>query len=602
MQALLVTGVGGLCLFAGFLLLGSLVQSFNIIDAFRYKAEIQSHVFYLPILILVLLGAFTKSAQVPFHFWLPNAMEAPTPVSAYLHSATMVNAGIYLLARFSPLLGGTEIWHNLLVGFGLATMFIGAYQAFLKTGLKQILAYSTISILGFLTLLIGIGSEISVQAAMAFLLAHALSKAALFLVAGAIDRGAGTKDVTILSGLRHSMPFIAVAAFLAMLTKIGVPPFFGYYGKELAYEAVFHIKGVGPFLIPIVVLSNMFLVAAILCVGYKPFRGQKVKLPREPHPSNLSLWIGPIILGSMGFLCGIWPNAVENILLSGASASVIGHIEYLYLKIWHGWGLLSLSLTALGGGICLYRFRIPLRKLGAKVNLFHFKQLYHWKLALLHHVAKKITSFLQSGYLRHYLIITFVSIVAVIVYRQATAHTFSFAIDLTAINFFEAAICIVIVAASLIAMCVPSFITGIMAMGIVGFGIGTLFIFFGAPDLAITQFIIETLTLILFMTILARFPKATRLSTKPVLIRDAVIAFGFGGMMTTLVLIANSIHPDKEVSRYFVENSLSQAHGRNIVNVILVDFRGLDTLGEITVLAIAGLAVYALIKLKPHKE
>src|SRR5688572_16885763 len=288
----------------------------------------------LPILVLILAGAFTKSAQFPFHFWLPGAMEAPTPVSAYLHSATMVKAGVYLLARLSPALGDTGAWVWAVSIAGGTTMLVGAWLAVGQSDLKRVLAYSTVSALGMLTLLLGLGGQLAVHAAMAFLLGHALYKGALFLVAGALDHGTGTRDVDRLGGLGRVMPVTAMAAGVAALSMAGLPPLFGFIAKELSYEATVHAPASG-WVRASAVAANVLLVAAAGLVGLRPFLGKALPTPRPAHEAPPSLLLGPLALAGLGAAFGLWPAGAES-LVSAASASVLGRPASLQLSLWHG--------------------------------------------------------------------------------------------------------------------------------------------------------------------------------------------------------------------------------------------------------------------------
>jgi multicomponent Na+:H+ antiporter subunit A len=312
LQALLVTGVGGLAMLAGLLLLGRAAGSLELSNVLGAGEAIRAHPLYLAILLLILAGAFTKSAQFPFHFWLPSAMEAPTPVSAYLHSATMVKAGVYLLARLSPVLGGTEAWIAIVTLTGAATMLVGAAKALLETDLKRILAYSTVSVLGMLTLLLGIGTPRAIEAAMVYLLAHALYKGALFLVAGAVDHETGTREATRLGGLRRAMPITAVAAAAAAVSMVGLPPLFGFIAKELLYEATWGAPDLALVITGVTVLSNTLLMAVAVVVGIQPFAGQAVSTPKKPHEAPWTLWLGPALLGGLGLIGGLFPQVAAS--------------------------------------------------------------------------------------------------------------------------------------------------------------------------------------------------------------------------------------------------------------------------------------------------
>ena len=602
LQALLVTGTGGLALMAGVLLMGQVGGSFEISALAADSAALQGHRLYPLMLALVFAGAFTKSAQVPFHFWLPSAMEAPTPVSAYLHSATMVKAGVYLLARFSPVLGGSDPWFYVVTGFGAATMLVSAYQALHQTDLKKVLAYSTVSVLGTLTLLIGLGSKLAIQAAMVFLVAHVLYKAALFLVAGAIDHETGTRDIRQLGGLRKTMPIICAGAAVGAVSMAGLPPFFGFVGKEALYEALTHenvlVTGIG-------VLTSMLLLAVAWLAGIRPFSGEETHTPKHPHDPPWTMWLGPVFLGCLSVLFGLAPVLPET-LLSAAAGSVLGEHVSFHLALWHGFSpllLLSLATFALGALVYLKRdalqrateFALPLARCGPSHGYALWLRFLNWS-------AAGQTRVLQNGYLRLYLG-TIMAVTAVLAwYTLLTQGDFdAVRMNWGDIGVHEWVVALVALAAAIATVRAQTFLRAVMALGVVGYSVALIFVLFGAPDLAMTQFLIETLSLILFVFVFYYMPPFKRFSTRAVMLRHAVIGTAVGALFTWLVLVATSVQWHPTISTYFSQNSYLMGQGRNIVNVILVDFRGFDTLGEITVLAVAGIGVYSLIRLRLGK-
>jgi multicomponent Na+:H+ antiporter subunit A len=628
LQALLVTGGGGLALLAGLLLLGQAGGSLELAALLNNGAALGEHALYLPIVLLILLGAFTKSAQFPFHFWLPNAMEAPTPVSAYLHSATMVKAGVYLLARLSPVLGGTDAWHYLVTGAGMATMLLGALLALAQTDLKRILAYSTVSTLGTLVLLLGLDTTLSVKAAMLFLLVHALYKGALFLAAGAVDHETGTRDIGRLGGLARAMPITAAAAGLAALSMAGLPPMLGFINKELLYEAKLQAPRAAALITAAGVAANMLLVAVAGLVGLGPFWGRRhvpgtSEVPgtsggKKPHEAPLAMWLGPAVLAGLGLLNGLFPEALPSTLVAAAASAVRGQPTEVKLALWHGINpILALSVLTVAVGAGIYAGHAALRR---AVGRFApglsavFRNAGRWgpqagyDLALrgLNGVARAQTRFLQSGYLSAYLIIIILTTVGLAGYALAARGGVQLALSVvegaaggaTGIRLYEALVGLLILAATLLAVFSSARLTAVAALGVVGYGVALIYTLFGAPDLAMTQFAIETLTVFLFVLVLYRLPRFASLSRRATRVRDAAIALAAGGLMTVLVLVATAMPLDSRLSPYFAENAASLARGRNIVNVILVDFRGLDTLGEITVLAAAAIGVYALLKLR----
>lgn len=606
LQALLITAAGGLALLAGLLLLGQASGSLELSNLFDRAFALDAHRLYLPVLLLVLIGAFTKSAQFPFHFWLPNAMAAPTPVSAYLHSATMVKAGIYLLARLSPILNGTLYWQYILTVVGAVTMLIGAYLAWQNKDLKRVLAYSTISSLGTLTLLLGLGTPLGVKAAMVFLLAHSLYKGALFLVAGAVDHETGTRNVDRLGGLRRVMPITTVAGVMAAMSMAGLFPMFGFIGKELIYEATLEAPLAIWLITFTAIAANIFTVAAAAVVAIRPFFGPTVDTPKKPHEAPISMWSGPLLLAGLGLIFGIIPAYAAQNLISPAVTAILRETTRVNLALWHGPNfVLALSLFTLLGGIAVYIWRRELHQALLPLNTvarWGPETGYGLTLDGLMALAKGQTRLLQSGYLRYYLMLvisTTVSLVGYTLFSRAELDTKS---DWPDVRFYELAVVTLILAATVMVVQSRSRLAAVAALGVIGYGVALLYIIFGAPDLAMTQFAVETLLVILFVLVLYRLPRFSIFTSTPARIRDALIALTAGGLMTTLVLAATAPPLQSRLMPYFAEQSVPLARGRNIVNVILVDFRELDTLGEITVLAVAAYGVYALMKLRLEKK
>lgn len=597
LQALLVTGSGGLALLAGIVLLGQAGGTYEISALLSGGTAVHSSPYYLPALTLILLGAFTKSAQFPFHFWLPNAMEAPTPVSAYLHSATMVKAGVYLLARLNPVLGGTDAWMYAVGGIGALTMLVGGYLALSQTDLKRLLAYSTVSALGTLTMLIGLGTIHALEAAVVLLLAHGLYKGALFLVAGALDHETGTRDVTQLGGLFRVMPVTAIAAGIAALSMAGLPPLFGFISKELIYET--GLEG-GIWLTAGIALMGLFNVFAAGVAGVGPFWGGKIETPKKPHEAPIRLWFGSALLAGLSVYLGIFPGGIASLMVSPAASGAVGEAVKVKLALWHGVNTaFLLSIGTVIAGIGLFAARNPVRSALQKLEWkWGPARLYDLSLDGLMSLARGQTRILQSGYMRYYLLIIAGTVVAGGGYALFRAAGINLHFDLSGARFYEAALAVLIVAAALAAVITPSRLGAIAALGAAGYSIALIYVVFGAPDLAMTQFAIESLTVILFVLAFYHLPKFQQLSPRPSRIRDIVVALLAGALMTLLVMAAVAVQIAEPISTYFVENALPLAHGRNIVNVILVDFRGMDTLGEITVLGIAAIGVHALLKLR----
>lgn len=605
LQALLVTSGGGLAMLAGLVLLGQVGGSMNLSDLAAQGTLVRDHGLYLPILLLILLGAFTKSAQFPFHAWLPAAMAAPTPVSAYLHSATMVKAGVYLLARLHPVLGGTSEWFYLVTSVGTVTMLVGGYLAVLSTDLKRILAYSTISALGTMVLLIGLGDVLAIKGAIVFLLAHALYKGALFMVAGTVDHETGTRNADELGGLWRAMPVTATAATLAALSLASLGPFVSFVGKELFLEAVWE-SAWRSWLAPAGVVGGALFVVVAAIVGFRVFFGRAHATPKPPHEAPPSFWLGPMVLALASLVLGLFPDLISKSIVAPSMAAVlhwsVPYPEQVKLALWHGINpALILSATSIVLGLLLYAAWHPLRALNRPLApvLNHGPDWWYDRgFNGLFALAAAQTRVFQNGYLRYYLIAVVFTLIALVGY--ALAGHFSWQADLVwlSIRPYEAGLAGLIVLAALTTVLARTRVAAVIALGVVGYGVALVFLLFGAPDLAMTQFMIETLTVILFVFVLYRLPRFERFSVRGVRVRDATIAAITGGLITVLVLAALHVPHRTPISDYFAEKSYPEAHGRNIVNVILVDFRSLDTLGEITVLGASAAGIYALLKLR----
>ena len=605
LQALLVTG-GGLALLAGFILLGQVTGSYEMSVLYTMHDTITEHRFYPAIVALILLGAFTKSAQFPFHFWLPNAMEAPTPVSAYLHSATMVKAGIYLVARMNHDIGGTALWQDSVLIAGSATMLFTAVLAFTANDLKKLLAYSTLSVLGTLMMLLGIGSPLAIKAFFIYLIAHSLYKGTLFLVAGTLDHETGTRDVRLLGGLRHRMPMTASTAALASFSMMGVVPLVGFIGKETVYKSILQLDTWGVPLIVTAVVANAFVVMVTLLVGFRPFWGTERQTPKHPHEAPLKMLLGPAVLALLGLLFGLFPNLFIASMLEQSAMSILSETLGLKIKLWHGVDLvLILSFVTLFAGGVVYTLRNTLPERALQRSMPGIIKPSWWYESLLEgmqKIARLQTRIVQNGYLRNYIIVVLVTAVSLAAFALFQAlDEVSIAPDFS-VTFYELALAFIIIVATFMLVTSQSRLKSIVALGVVGFSIGIIFVIYGAPDVALTTFAIETLNVILFVLVLYRLPKFLKLSRSSNRVRDAFIAGAVGIFMTLIVLFATSFELSSELKEYFAAASLPEGKGRNVVNVILVDFRAIDTLGEITVLAIAALGVLALMKLKPRGE
>jgi multicomponent Na+:H+ antiporter subunit A len=601
-QALLVTAAGELALLAGVVLLGHVAGTFSLSGLAATGETVRGDALYGAILLLVLAGAFTKSAQVPFHFWLPNAMAAPTPVSAYLHSATMVKAGVYLLARLSPTLGGTEAWAVLVGGAGLATMLLGAYLSLRETDLKRILAYSTVGALGLMTLLLAIPTEAAAAAAMTVLLAHGLYKGALFLVAGSIDHATGTRDVDSLGGLWRAMPVTAAAAAIAALSMAGIPALLGFAAKELGYKAALGAPVYAGFLVVAMVAAGAAFVAVAAVTGFGPFAGRSREVAAGAHEGPASLWAGPVVLAALGVVAGLVPALGAEALVSGAASSVVGSPVEAEVRPWYGIdAALGLSVVTVLAGAGLFSARRRTRAIvrlvdpGPRVGP---ERAYERLERALKASAAGLTATLQHGRLPMYLLTvmaTAVGLAWVVMVGRGGVPYLGPPGDLRP---HEVVVAVAILCGAAVAVRTNSRLSAVAALGIVGYGLALVYLLFGAPDLAMTQILVETLTIILFILVFHHLPRFGTFSSRAARARDAAIALAGGALMTVFVLAVTAV-PHEPISAFFEEAAVPEGRGRNVVNVIIVDFRALDTLGEIAVLALAAFGVFALLKLRP---
>jgi multicomponent Na+:H+ antiporter subunit A len=608
-QALLVTFTGGLALFSGFILLNMITgANFNLIEILNNPEALQSSPLLTATIILILIGAFTKSAQFPFHFWLPNAMAAPTPVSAYLHSATMVKAGVYLVFRLNPAFAGIELWEILLVAVGTITMFWGAIVAFQSDDLKTILAYTTISALGIFFMLIGAGTTTAINAAMVYVMAHALYKGALFLITGIIDHETGTRKVSQLSDLSRKMPFTTVAAVGAGLSMAGMIPFLGFIGKEALYDALYVSEkwSALPTLV-LVVISSMFFVAVAIEIMYNVFFKKGPLYDIEIHEAPMQMYLPPLILGILGLLAGIFSSVFSEPLLNVAASNIHRQGLSLVMELWHGLNfVVILSVLTIGFGVALYLIRTRVRYFWQKLEntgLLNANSAYDKTINGLQSFAAFQTRVIQNGYLRNYIFVLIVLFCLFIIYLFFDNNLLG-PILMEAhwenLQIYELVILAMVTTTIVVLFRTDSRLVAVATIGIIGYSIALAYTLFSAPDVAITQFLAETLTLILLILILHQLPTIV-FKKYPVPGSFLFVSVLFGFLMTMISLVMLSKEIDPEVKQYFLESSVPLGQGRNVVNVILVDFRALDTLGEISVLVITMLGIIALMRIKPNK-
>ncbi len=601
-MALAVTGSGGLAMIGGMLILGNIAGSYDLTVILQHKEAIQASPLYLPALILILLGAFTKSAQFPFHFWLPHAMAAPTPVSAYLHSATMVKAGLFLMARMWPVLAGTPEWFYIVATTGLVTMVLGAVIALFKDDLKALLAFSTVSHLGLITMLLGFGTKIAAVAAVFHIINHATFKAALFMSAGIVDHEAHTRDIKRLGGLRHLMPITFTIVIIASLSMAGIPPLNGFLSKEMMLEEAYHTTWLGSHW----VIPGLAVLAAVFSAAYSfryiahVFLGPKRDdYPTTPHDPPAGLWLAPAFLVLLVIFIGLNSNGVAGPLVSAAANAVIGDdLPYYSLKLWHGvTPALYMSAIAVIGGLLFLSQHKRLEAFWNALPRPEAKVIFEALVNGLVRAARAGSDALHNGAISRYaaIMIVFTTGLTYAAFRTGTLAAPTRSVQEAGVLPVIGWICLV-VATLAVVMKHRNRLLALVLIGVVGLVVSLSFNYLSAPDLALTQISVEVVTIVLMLLALNFMPKDTPVET-PLgkRLRDITISIfaglGSGGLIYALMTRDFAAAP---ISEYHLANSYKGGGGTNVVNVILVDFRGFDTFGEIIVLGIAALVIFAL--------
>jgi multicomponent Na+:H+ antiporter subunit A len=617
-RAFIVTGLGGLAMLAGMILLGTAAGTFSIsgILAAGQAGGLVAHPYITPALLLVFLGAFTKSAQFPFHFWLPGAMSAPTPASAYLHSATMVKAGIFLLARLHPALHNAPIWTPTLITIGGITMLLGAVSALRYSDMKALLAYATVSWLGVLTLLLGMPVAYAPMAVAMGVLAHALYKGPLFLAAGIVDHATGTRDVRRLAGLARPLPWVAAVVVVAGLSMAGVPPLLGFVAKELLLESahklgeVYGAVGEWGALLAAVIMAALTVGVAIKLV-YEPFVRSEKNLPAQKnealsplhvhHKPHFAFVLPALVIALLGALLPFVLGPLGHYVLEPAANAIAGGETGVELALWHGFNFVfAVSMTALALGVGVFLLRAQLFTL--------INRLPEWLsgLAAFNRInkalvdgARWLTRAVQGGTMASQVSVTLLAAAGVAVLALArTQWLRDFHLNFQTLpSVPEVVLAIMAMIAAVATVRARNRLSAIISLGVVGVTVTLYFIFFSAPDLALTQLLIELLTVVLLVLVFFRV-KPDRLPRAPrrVLAYQIFVAAAMGLFGFTLVLLNAGIQVAPTISPYFSRFSVAYGKGGNIVNVILVDFRGYDTLGEMTVLAIAAIGGFALLR------
>ena len=630
LKSMLITIFGGLAMLAGFILLSIMADTYSIREMMLALPAVKEHALFIPAMILILLGAFTKSAQFPFSIWLPDAMEAPTPISAYLHSATMVKAGIYLVARFTPIFGGSSEWFWIVSSIGLITLLYGSLNAVKQTDLKALLAYSTISQLGLIMSLFGLGSAAlyfgygdesaiyagAVLAAVFHLINHSTFKGSLFMVVGIIDHETGTRDIRKLGGLMSIMPISFTLALIGSFAMAGLPPFNGFLSKEMFFTSVlqaskmteFNMQTFGWMIPSIAWIASVFTFIYSMILLFKTFTGkyQPDRLGKEAHEAPIGMLISPIILASLVIVIFFFPNILSNYILKPALHAVLpnlsqGSVYDIKISAWHGWNtelFMTIGVVLVGG--CLYIFLKKWKGIyGFMPQSLQINNLYNFGLEKSEQWSRVITEKYMTGSIRHYLIYIFTFLILILGSTLILFNGISFDSSKDApITLFEIGLLVAMVLTAGAVLFVKTRMISLVLIGVLGFLVSMLFVIFRAPDLALTQLVVETITTALFLLCFYHLPELGKnLGRLRFKLTNFIVSFGVGLVVTIMALSANGTRLFEPISTYF-EDSYELAGAKNIVNAILVDFRGIDTLLEISVVCIAGLGVYTLIKLR----
>ena len=598
-QALLVTTLGGLAMLVGIVVLGQLSGTYLLSELI---ASPPNGTAVTVGVALILVGALSKSAIVPMHFWLPGAMAAPTPVSAYLHAAAMVKAGVYLVARMAPGFADTPLWRPMVIGLGLLTMLLAGWRAVREYDLKLILAFGTVSQLGLITVMVGVGGADMMLAGLAMLCAHAMFKATLFMVVGIVDHTTGTRDIRRLAGLGRQCKPLLIIAGCAAASMAALPPFFGFVAKEADLETVLHSPPLGaaaPVVLAAIVIGSVFTTVYSLRFMWGAFAAKGLPDPstrvREMHRPPITFLIAPAVLAAAGLLFGLWPAGLDAALDDYAD-TIPGGSSY-HLALWHGLGLpvlLSAVVLALGVAAFLGRARLRSARL-TYLPLGNADRGYDAVIRGLDALSWRLTGETQRGSLpaTQSVILSTLVVLPIVMLALGTRDHPDFAVWDSPL---QAVVGLLMLAAAVSAVVMRNRLAAVLLVGVTGYGCGTIFAFHGAPDLALTQFLVETLVLVIFVLVLRVLPpEADTTNMKQHWVPRALLALAVGAAVTTLAVYALSARTGVGIAEFLPDAAYYRGHGANTVNVLLVDIRAWDTMGEVMVLLVAATGVASLV-------
>ncbi|MCY9008270.1 Na+/H+ antiporter subunit A [Bacillus inaquosorum] len=632
-KSLLITVSGGLCMLGGFILLYLITDSFSIREMIHQVQLIAGHDLFIPAMILILLGAFTKSAQFPFYIWLPDAMEAPTPVSAYLHSATMVKAGIYVIARFSPIFAFSAQWFWIVSLVGLFTMVWGSFHAVKQTDLKSILAFSTVSQLGMVISMLGVSAAalhyghteyytVAAMAAIFHLINHATFKGSLFMAVGIIDHETGTRDIRKLGGLMAIMPITFTISLIGTFSMAGLPPFNGFLSKEMFFTSMLRVTHFDLFnvqtwgaLFPVLAwIGSVFTFIYSMKLLFKTFRGsyQPEQLEKQAHEAPAGMLVSPVILVAFAVSLFFFPNILSYSLIEPAMNSIYptlldSHEKFhVHISQWHGLNtevLMTAGIIVIGtiGYLTMNKWKGIYKLFPSKLTL---NRLYDKLVTLMEKGSYRVTKQYMTGFLRDYLLYIFAGFIILMGGALVIKGGFSFTTEgMAKIGVYEIILTLVMISGTAATVFARSRLTAIISLGVVGYTLALFFVIFRAPDLALTQLVIETISVALFLLCFYHLPKLRlKKKTRTFRMTNFIISLGVGIIVTLLGIASSSQRTKDSIASFFTKHSHDLGGGDNVVNVILVDFRGFDTMFEITVLTIAALGIYSMIKTKVKEE